>query len=228
MAILTGCAATRGPAPPAWDSESPTPGISFKLTEISRGAAGGKTDVVYRLRAAGVPKGRIMRLWHRRRGATPVLVSGVYVDDSGRLLGRSGSEAELHVNGLAKGEPYELMLWSDAAKLTAYARRIPFPLAADGSGGCRVSMEIVSHQGDALLMNGSGFEPDSEINAVMRSGEEVHLEIFPASPRGEFSRMVFPAVYFKKPSGSGSYTATGKNRGVTLEHSWGAAALKPE
>jgi hypothetical protein len=169
-----------------------------------------------------------MRLWHRQRSTTPAFVSGVHVDDSGRLLGRSGEEAELHVSGLAKGEPYDLMLWSDAGRLAAYAHKVPFPLVASGARDCLVSMEMVSHQGDALIMNGTGFEPGEEINAVMRSGEEVHLEIFPASPKGEFSRMVFPAVYFKSPSGSGSYTATGKNCSVTLEHSWGVAALKPE
>lgn len=226
-AALAGCA---GPTMTTrWGSEWATRGVRLVLEETARLKVEEKMDVIFRLRAEGVPKGVRLLVWHKSRGGRPVRVPGVYVGDDGRLISvKDRKEAELHAWGLARGESYDLGAISADETVRAYVKAIPFPLEARGPGRMRVWAELASARGDAWLVSGEGFEPGEEVNTVIMSGDEVHLDVVVASPVGTFSRVLFPAAWFRSPDGTGAWKATAKSGSVEFALGWGARALRPE
>lgn len=225
-AALSGCATT---APMTeWGPEHARGNITVNLTEIRREASPAGTDITFRMTAKGVPQGGRLSLWHRSRGAPPVRVPGVYLSDDGRLLsGQSGEEAELHATGLARGEAYDLAVSDQRGTLRAFTKVIPFPLESK-LGGRKVWAELASVRGEAWIMAGTGFKPMEEINAVLERGEEVHLDVIPASPRGSFTRFLFPATWFKTDTGSGVLKISADGGTQELRLAWGPKALAPE
>ncbi|MEK7475974.1 MAG: hypothetical protein AAB152_10135 [Candidatus Coatesbacteria bacterium] len=224
---LGGCA---GPTMSTkWGSAWETHDVQLNLEELRREKVEGKVDVVFRLRATGVPKGRLLLLWHKSRGGRPVRVPGVYLADDGRLVSvKDRQEAELHAWGLARGEAYDLGAASEDGTVRAFIKVTPFPLEAKGPGGIRVWAELASARGDAWIVNGEGFRMAEEINTVMTSGEEAHLDVVMASPTGTFSRVLFPAAWFHEAGGMAAWKATAKSGSVELTLGWGDKALRAE
>jgi hypothetical protein len=225
--LLGGCA---GPTLTAkWGSDYATNEVRLDLEELRRERVEGKADVVFHLKAQGVPRGARLLLWHKSRGGRPVRVPGVYIPDDGRLISvKDRQEAELHAWGLARGEAYDLGAADEDAMIRAFVKVTPFPLEAKGPGRVRVWAEISSARGDAWVVNGEGFRPAEEISTVLASGEEDHLDEVIASPAGTFSRVVFPAAWFHRPDGQAVWKATGKSGTVGLAFGWGASALRAE
>jgi hypothetical protein len=231
-ALALAAAAAAGCAGPAaltdWGAEHARGGIALSLAEIRRESGPRGTDLTFRLTASGVPRGARLALWHRSRGAKPVRVPGVYLADDGRLMSaQSGDEAELHATGLARGEAYDLGVSDADGMLRAFAKVIPFPLESR-LGGRRVWAELASVRGEAWIMGGEGFKALEEVNAVLQRGEEVHLDVIPASPRGTFTRFLFPAAWFKSEAGSGVLKISAAGGTQELRLAWGASALKAE
>ncbi len=225
-AALAGCATT---APlTEWGPEHARGGVTLSLVETKRDATAAGTDITFRLEARGMPRGGRMALWHRSRGAAPVRVPGVYLSDDGRLLAsQTGEEAELHATGLARGEAYDLAATDQAGTLRAFTKVIPFPLESR-MGGRRVWAELASVRGEAWIMGGEGFKPFEDVNVVLRRGEEDHLDVIPAGPRGTFTRFLFPATWFKTSSGAGVLKIAAEGGMQELRLAWGPRALKPE
>jgi len=224
---LGGCA---GPTMTTkWGSEWATHDVSLTLEELRRDRVQGRTDIVFRLRATGVPKGVPLLLWHKSRGERPVRVPGVYIADDGRLTSvKDRQEAELHAWGLARGEAYDLGVAAEDGTVRAFIKATPFPLEARGPGGVRVWAELASARGDAWIVNGEGFRMAEEINTVMTAGDEVHLDVVIASPTGTFSRVLFPVAWFHQPDGTAGWKSTSKSGSVELSLGWGAHALRTE
>ncbi len=224
---LVGCA---GPAMTTkWGPEWATNDVRLALEELRRETVEGKVDVVFRLRAAGVPPGRLLLLWHKSRGRQPVRVPGVYIAADGKLISvKDHREAELHAWGLGRGEAYDLGAAAEDGTVRAFVKVIPFPLEAKGPGRVRVWAELASARGDAWVVNGEGFRPAEEINTILTSGEEEHLDVVIASPVGTFSRVLFPAAWFHRADGTGTWKATAKSGSVELGFGWGDRALQTE
>ena len=225
-ALMGGCA---GAAPLTdWGPDHARGGVTVGLVEVKREATAAGTDITFRLQGRGVPPGGRMALWHRSRGASPVRVPGVYVTDDGRLLSsQTGEEAELHATGLARGEAYDLGVSDQDGLLRAFVKVIPFPLEFR-LGSRRVWAELASVRGEAWIMGGEGFKSLEEVNAVLQRGEEVHLDVIPASPNGSFTRFLFPATWFKTEQGSGVLKIAADGGTQELRIAWGPRALKPE
>ncbi len=228
-AWLAGAAGCGGPAAAVrWDPAHATPGIVLTLTELRREPVGGKTDVAFRLTAAGNTSGKPLRVWHRPRGGAAALVPGVYLAESGKLMSSAaGTEAELHAYGLARGEVYDLAALAADGSVAAYVRRVPFPLEAR-EGGRRISAELGSANADTWMVQGEGFAPHEELNATLQSGDDVHLDVVTAGPDGTFTRMLFPATQFKRSAGTAGYKVVCSTGTLVLNFRWGAGALTPE
>jgi hypothetical protein len=212
-----------------WGSAWATRDVQLSIEELRRETVDGKVDVVFRLRATGAPKGQPLLLWHKSRGGTPVRVPGVYLADDGRLVSvKDRQEAELHAWGLARGEAYDLGASSDDGTVRAFIKVTPFPLEARGPGRVRVWAELASARGDAWIVNGEGFKMAEEINTVMTSGDEAHLDVVTASPTGTFSRVLFPVAWFHQTNGTATWKATAKSGAVDLTFGWGDKALRVE
>lgn len=224
--LLSGCATTA--ALTEWGLEHARGGMTLGLVEVRREATPAGTDITFRLEGKHVPRGARLALWHRSRGSKPVRVPGVYLSDDGRLLSaQSGEEAELHATGLARGEAYDLAVSDQEGMLRAFVKVIPFPLESR-LGGRRVWAELASVRGEAWVMAGEGFRPFEEINAVLQRGEELHLDVIPSSPKGTFTRFLFPATWFKTESGSGVLKISADGGTQELRLAWGPRALKAE
>ena len=227
LILALGCAAPRGPG--AWGPESATPGMRLSLEEKARRPSGSGTEVLYAVRVTGAPGDRTCRLWTRARGADPVMVRGGYVDQSGAFVnGQTGEETRFVATGLARGELYEVGAITTDGSGRAFARVVPFPLEARGSGACRIWAEMDSPRGDAFIIRGEGFGSREETNATLQSGDDIHLDNFVITDEGTFQRLIFPAVHFKRAEGLGGYTVAGKDCRMTLNFSWGPRALRPE
>lgn len=210
-----------------WGANASPAGLSLTLTEVARARTADGTDVALRVEARGVPRGAALRLWVRRWGGSPAIVPGVYVNDAGVLVtAQAGTESQLHAVGLARGEPYEAGIVSPDGAARAFARTVPLPVQAAGAGACRVRAELGSLKGDAWIVSGEGFTPREEINAVLKSGEDEHLETFLADAEGRFSRTTFPAVHFKRREGEAVYTVVGAACKLELPLTWGPKALR--
>jgi len=214
-----------------WDPAHATPGMVLTLVELRRESVGGKTDVAFRLSAAGNTSGKPLRIWHRTRGSEPVQIPGVYIGESGKLMSSAaGSEAELHAWGLARGEAYDLEARTADGTAEAYVKRVPFPLEAREAAPARrrISAELGSSNADTWIVTGEGFTAGEELNATLQSGDDVHLDVITAGPEGAFTRVLFPATRFHRISGTAAYKVASPGGTLVLNFRWGAEALQPE
>jgi len=219
------------PTAPQWGMAYTTPGTELILEEVEHTTIQNNTAVVYRLKASGLPKGKIYTLWTKPLGESPVVVeTGFLLDESGRLVSDRKTPLEkilLQAIDFAKGQPYEVGLISTDQTIKAFAKKIPFPLEARGYGGpCRLTMEIVSPDGHAFAVYGEGFDRNEEIETESQSDGGVLKSKNKTSEDGTFVAILLPAVVGKK-TGSSSFKAVGKFCHATVEYQWGTAALKP-
>ena len=225
LLLLAGCA---GPSMTTrWGPEYQTSGVRLTLAVLPREAGAAASDVAFRMRAEGVPRGTKLIVWHRSRGGTPVRVQGVYMSDDGTLRSpATGAETDLHAEGLARGEAYDLGAADADFTVRAFVKAVPFP-AQVRDGTRRLEAELASVHGDSWVVRGEGFAPGEQLDAVLVAGDDVHLDHITVGHSGTFNRLLLPATVFGRPSGRSVYRISSKAAKLELELPWGNDALKP-
>jgi len=114
-------------------------------------------------------------------------------------------------------------LASDDHKLSAFAKVIPYPIAAR-DGTCVVSLELVSLFGYRFLASGFGFGPGEEVQVESRALGRVTPRKLRVSPGGLLPPDVISHGGISADRGA-RYTVKARSCEVSIEYDWGESAL---
>jgi hypothetical protein len=205
-----------------------TPGIRLELVELPPASLG---RAKYRLRAEGMPRGVTFDVWTKDFGQQfTEAFSGFRMDEAGMLMSVDGTGRPRRLEGLAldpgpypKGAVWMVALASDDHKLSAFAKVIPYPIAAR-DGTCVVSLELVSLFGYRFLASGFGFGPGEEVQVESRALGRVTPRKLRVSPGGLLPPDVISHGGISADRGA-RYTVKARSCEVSIEYDWGEPAL---
>ena len=230
-----------GKPPFEWEDDFADPGVSFTITEKGRELGrSGSTNIIYRLRATGFAPGEDLVLWQKYLDATFEGVS-VSVDESGlvtvaltpelRALIPPGTDpAKIHIDPdfkidrMLAGQSFNMTLYSPETKKRAHAKVFPFPIEAQGKGGCSAMIEILSERGYLFGVVFEGFEPGEKVTFTSRYKKE---KLSDTTEVPEAGTLQFPILYGPPDRGTATVSAEGANCRVSLEYKVGKDAAKP-
>jgi len=224
---------------------------SLKLIEHSRERKGAITVVSYRIEATGFPVGKPLELW-TRQGTQEARQGTVVVDQQGAVRWESTESPDLpawttmgliakalhwgmDTSGrgkevlLAHGKYYiaegrDWALFDKETSRVAIAKVIPFPLIAEGIGGCRLSAELMTPDGMFFEITVEDFQANEELNFTSRSDGEVIQDRIKFPSSGPLKTAYMPGVV-GKISGEATITFAGTGCTVSRKLNWGQAAL---
>jgi hypothetical protein len=158
-------------------------------------------------------------------GKTAV-IEALHIDGSGRVVKKDGEELSLALGRMFPGEFIEFTLAADDGTAKASVEIALFPIEAVGNGGCRLSVKPMTLQGDIFQINGAGFKPDQEVNAVGTLDGQVTRQRYKTKGDGSLNIVVFPPVPGIKSGGEASLTASDASCSVTVRYNWGNAMTR--
>jgi len=219
-----------------WDNGFNRPGgprLRFaKVDEVTR-PQGHFTR--YRIYAAGVPEGTayILAAWTigKSTGELNVLSSSVYVNRKGLLLTRKpnpgeedsdtvGQDAEYDLGvQAADGEPLRFVLRSPDNKVLVPGTLVPFPIESTDKA-CRLSALLAAPDGEAILIEGDGFAPNTDVLVQDNSAGESRVSKHSVDANGHLQFVELPYVT-GKDAGTLNDTISTKNCTVSVNIPWG-------
>lgn len=193
------------------DPRRATPGVNLELVELPRSAPGDPAK--YRLRATGLPEDTAFGVWTKSFGRDFVeVVSGLRPD------------IELDPGPYPRGAAWWVAIASEDHKTAAFARVIPYPIAAR-DGACSISLELISVYGNRFIAIGSGFPPGEEVDieshasgTVSRKRQRVYAD--GVLPLDVVSHGTLGADALAR------YVVRARTCAPALEYRWGESALK--
>jgi hypothetical protein len=251
LAILVGFGGCATQTPFQWSQPAQiTSNASFKLIEHIRERQGAFMVVAYRVEAVGFPVGKPLELWERNTIRSHEGKQGtVVVDQQGTVRWQSTDiDAPIVAGGLIAqvwhaatdpskgkevliahsknllGQHYEWALFEKESGQVAVAKIIPFPLIAEGIGGCHFSAELMRPDGMFLEITVEGFQTNEELSFTSRSDGEVIQDRIKFPSSGPLKTAYMPGVAGKS-SGEATITFAGKECTVFRKLNWGQAAL---
>lgn len=219
-----------------WDNgfNHPTgPRLRFsKLDEVTR-PEGHFTR--YRIYAAGLADSQpyILAAWSIGNDLKDlnVLSSTVYVNRKGLLLTRKptpeeedrdtvaeDAEYDLGVQA-ADGEPLRFVLRSPDNKVLVPGTLVPFPIESTDRG-CKLTALLAEPDGQAILIEGDGFPPDSNVLVQGNSAGEPRKSKQSVDARGHLQFVELPYVVGKE-TGTLNDTISTKDCTVSVIIPWG-------
>jgi hypothetical protein len=189
----------------------------------------------YRIYAAGVPEGPayILAAWTIGKSVDElnVLSDAVYVNRKGLLLTRKPNAAEEDSDTVAPdaeydlgvqaadGEPLRFLLRSADNKVLVPGTLVPYPIQS-ADKACRLSALLAEPDGEAILIEGNGFPPNSEAVVRDNSAGEQRQSKKSVDAAGHFQFVELPYV-FGKTAGILTETITAKGCAVSVTIPWG-------
>jgi hypothetical protein len=220
LALLAfGCATPSVKPPFQWDSAFASPGKTLTIRETSRLATSHGTQVFYRIEAAGFTRADKPSLWWCR--GTEYEQVPITLTDAGAVQVSPGAD-DFAIAGFVSGQPIDMALVAAGSGERAQAKVVPFPIEAQGTGGCSVSAELEAATGLLFLITLRGFPAGATVHVEDHFGTEVLAADHVASPQGEIR---FPVLF--GPSDHGEATLSAKSGGcsVTLTYRVGKDAI---
>jgi len=207
-----------------------SPGVVLSLKEIDRTRTADRTLVKYFLYANGLRKNTTYTIFQVQiDGSIIKTLDGVTlgVDGMSICAGRAGTckgsgpdDPIALVFFAGKGEPKRLALVSDdEAHLKGGVAVIPFPNSTTHNG-CRLESVLGTPNGELTFLQGSGFEPDSELLIDSGSYDEKHHDTARAEADGSYFAVAMPNVVGKK-SGTDTWEVKAKKCNPKLTFPWG-------
>ena len=212
-----------------WMRGANSPGSILSLKETGRSAFQGRTVVSYRLFASGLPKGQHFTLWTWILGSEPKATADAFINADGLVVNRLGDathkEDPIDLRTFAgRGEPKRFALTSDDWNLQAFGEAVPFPIEQT-SNGCKLSVETSAPDYSAVVLRGSGFQPNEALTIDLASGSEGGKQQATATAEGKYTAAIFPTVKGQK-LGKASATITSSKCSVAVQFPWGEGSYK--
>jgi len=228
LAGLSGAAGAPGQTTPTPRPQNAnTPGMSLAYHEKSRGTENDLEMVNYSLEADGFPGDKRYALYGRwMDGRSAELARGITIGESGGLVTSKGDEFVLALGRMFQGEFAAFALVSEDGASRAFVEITPFPIHAEGKGGCRLNVRPMDVQGQTFSITGSGFKPDKTLKTVSSSLNEVAYGSLKGRPDGTVKMVVFPAVV-GRTGGDASFEASDSDCSVKIGYRWGDQLRRP-
>lgn len=212
-----------------WMHRANSPGSILKLKETGRNADQRGTLVSYRLFASGLPEGQHFTLWMWNLGSQPQAAADAYINADGLVVNSLGDathkEDPIDLRTFAgRGEPKRFALTSDDWKLQAFAEAVPFPIEQT-SNGCKLSIKAYAPDYSAVVLLGSGFQPNEALTIDITSGPQAGKQQAIATPEGTYTAVIASTVQGQK-SGKASASITGSKCSVAVQFPWGEGSYK--
>jgi hypothetical protein len=180
-----------------------------------------RSIVTYRIYERGLPRNQIYSVirWPLN-GQPETIMSGVTLNQDGiaicsgagpQFCGDSATPNDpIHLKTIgSRGEPFRIALVTQDHKNLAAVSVTPFPVTAE-SEGCSLESILITPNAEAILVQGSGFAPNSTIEFTSDSSGEKHTLKETADGSGHLKFVVLP---YKQGLDDGSIAllpATGK------------------
>jgi hypothetical protein len=216
---LLACLAGGATAPP--EKPKNTPGMSLSYEEKSRRAVDGMDMVEYALKTEGFPKDQVYALYGQwMDGSSKELLREIRLDETGYVREPDGDEFTLALGRMFLGEVAVFALVSKDKASQAFVEITPFPIQAEGVGGCRLFVRPMDVSGRMFLITGSGFQPNKKLKIIGVSVEEVAHMTSDGKPDGSLKHVILPAVVGRK-GGDASFEASDSACSVKVQYKWG-------
>ena len=193
------------------DPRHATPGLSLELIEAARGASG--DSVRYRLRVKGLPQGEAFAVWTKSFGR-----------DFNEVVPELRDGIELDLGPYPRGAAWWVAIASADQKTTAFARVVPYPIAAR-DGACSLSLELISLYGSRFIAVGDGFPPGEQVEIETRASGTVSRkrQRVPADGRLPLDVVEHGSLAADTVA---RYAVKARTCAPAVEYRWGESALK--
>lgn len=189
----------------------------------------------FRIYAEGVPEGKpyILAIW--KIGVylknIQILSSSAYVNHKGLVLTKApspdaddrdvvsdGTEFDVGIQA-ANGEPIRFLLRSKDNKVMVPGTLVPYPIDSVDHD-CKLTARLAVPEGQAILVEGDGFAPNSEVTINGDSAGELKVSKHGVDERGHLQVLEMPFVIGKE-AGILKETITTKECTVSVSIPWG-------
>lgn len=222
-----------------WGTGMSTPGLSAALVEVGKSkSADGTTQVAYHVTGTGFTPGDSLSLIHwPLNGQAEAVMSGITLDPNGtaicpekplppvpvlpgeqpkpaprgpecKTVMEAGQPVMVTATG-AKGEPVRIALVDNDRQKGAATTAVPFPLANEDRG-CRLQVLLGLKDASMVLIDGTGFPPNTPLKLEATSGGHTRTLSPRSSADGHFVVVDLPGQ-----QGETSGTATVRFAGIT-------------
>ena len=210
----------------AWGPKASSPNTRLTIKESARSGQ----VIKFRLYAEGVPKDGIYTIvtWPVTQKGPSQSLAGVTLDESGLAIcsGKPGTcggdkpndPIDLTVQPVP-GEPLRLGLVSEDGATKLFAKVVPIPLRGEDRG-CAVEGVLLTPGAELVLIEGSGFPANGELQMDSDSEGERHSEKKKADADGRYVSAMLP---YKKGVTRGTLRVVLKSAGcsASIKVPWG-------
>jgi len=195
----------------ALDPRHATPGLSLELIEAARGATG--DSVKYRLRVKGLPQGQAFGVWTKSFGR-----------DFSEVVPELRDGIELDLGSYPRGAAWWVAIASPDQKITAFARVVPYPIAAR-DGACSLSLELISLYGNRFIALADGFPAGEQVEIETRASGTVSRKRQRVPADGRLPLDVVEHGTLAADTVA-RYAVKARSCAPAVEYRWGESALK--
>lgn len=209
-------------APFEWDHTFASPGTSLSADVLQTMSGPPNGMVVISIKASGFSDpAATLALWQKTGGQFQKLKPGILADGTVQLIPGVDS---MMLGGYIRGQSFDIALVDEATNKRAHAKVTPFPITAEGDGGCKASAEVVTKSGLVWLITLAGYGAGEQVRIRSVAKKETLTDEVAASETGEIA---FPILYPKRSKRNAQVTAEG-SRGcnVSLDFAIGKSAFK--
>ncbi len=209
-------------APFEWDHTFASPGTSLSAEVLQTMSGPPNGMVVISIKASGFSDAAAtLALWQKTGGQFQKLKPGILADGTVQIIPGVDS---MMLGGYIRGQSFNIALVDEATNKRAHAKVTPFPITAEGDGGCKASAEVLTKSGLVWLITLSGYGAGEQVRITSVAKKETLTDDVAASETGEIA---FPILYPKRSKRNAKVTAEG-SRGcnVSLDFAIGKSALK--
>jgi hypothetical protein len=210
----------------AWGPKASSPNTRLNIKESARSGQ----LIKFRLYAEGLPKDAIYTIviWPVTQKGPSKNLAGVTLDESGLAVcaGKPGTcggdkpndPIDLTVQPVP-GEPLRLGLVSEDGATKVFAKVVPIPLRGEDRG-CAVEGVLLTPGTEVVLIEGSGFPANAELQMDSDSEGERHGERKKADADGRYVSAMLP---YKKGVNRGTLKVSLKSAGCSpsIKVPWG-------
>lgn len=209
-------------APFEWDYTFASPGTSLSAEVLQTMSGPPNGMIIISIKSTGFAEAAsTLALWQKQGGEYNKFEPGIHADGTVQFI--RGMDT-LMLGGYIRGQSFDIALVDEATKKRAHAKITPFPITAEGDGGCQVSAEVVTKSGLVWLITLAGYGAGEQVRITSVAKKETLTDDVAASGTGEIA---FPILYPKRSKRNAQVTAEG-SRGcnVSLDFAIGKSALK--
>ena len=209
-------------APFKWDHTFASPGTSLSVDVLQTMSGPPNSMITISIKSTGFSDAAAtLALWQRTGGRYSKLKPGIRADGTVQFIPGTDS---MMLGGYIRGQSFDIALVDEATNKRAHAKVTPFPITAEGDGGCKASAEVVTKSGLVWLITLAGYGAGEQVRIRSVAKKETLTDEGAASETGEIA---FTILYPNRSKRNAQVTAEGSHGcNVSLDFAIGKSAFK--